>query len=77
MQINLQNPKRVVLQEERSKTISTITIERVVDLPKKKMVRCFIEELEEPVVLWEGAAYDAIGQWTDADVQARLTALYA
>jgi len=76
MKINLQNPKKVVLQAERSKTISTITIERVVDLPKKKMVRCFTEELEEPVVLWEGAAYDAIGQWTDADVQARLTELY-
>jgi len=77
MQINLQNPKKVVLQEERSKTISTITIGRLVDLPKKKMVKCFIEELEEPVVLWEGAAYDAIGQWTDADVQTRLTELYA
>jgi hypothetical protein len=77
MQINLENPKKVVLQEEKSKTISTITIERIVDLPKKKMVRCFIEELDEPVVLWEGAAYDAAGQWTDADVQARLTALYA
>jgi hypothetical protein len=77
MQINLENPKKVVLQEEKSKTISTITIERIVDLPKKKMVRCFIEELDEPVVLWEGAAYDAAGQWTDAEVQARLTALYA
>jgi hypothetical protein len=77
MQINLENPKKVVLQEEKSKTISTITIERIVDLPKKKMVRCFIEELDEPVVLWEGAAYDAAGQWTDADVQAKLTALYA
>jgi hypothetical protein len=77
MQINLQNPKKFVLQEERSKTISTITIGRLVDLPKKKMVKCFIEELEEPVVLWEGAAYDAIGQWTDTDVQTRLTELYA
>jgi len=76
MQINLQNPKKFVLQEERSKTISTITIGRLVDLPKKKMVKCFIEELEEPVVLWEGAAYDAIGQWTDTDVQTRLTELY-
>jgi hypothetical protein len=77
MKINLENPKKVVLQEEKSKTISTITIERIVDLPKKKLVRCFIEELDEPVALWEGAAYDAIGQWTDADVEARLTALYA
>lgn len=77
MQINLTNPKRIVLQEERSKTISTITVERMVDLPSAKIVKCFMKEIDEPVVLWEGAAYDAIGQWTDADVEARLTALYA
>ena len=77
MQINLQNPKKVVLQEEKSKTVSTLTVTRVVDLPKKKVVRCFVEELDEPVVLWEGAAYDAIGQWTDANVEARLTELYS
>ena len=76
MNITLTNPKKVVLQEEKSKTISSLTVSRVVDLPKQKMVRVFVEELEEPVVLWEGAAYDAAGQWTDADVVARLTALY-
>ena len=76
MQITLNTPKKVVLQEEKSKTVSTLTVQRVVDLPKKKVVRCFVEELDEPVVLWEGAAYDAIGQWTDADVEAKLTALY-
>lgn len=77
MQINLQNPKKVVLQEEKSKTVTTLTVSRIVDLPKKKMVRAFVEELDEPVVLWEGAAYDAIGQWTDANVEARLTELYS
>lgn len=77
MQINLQNPKKVVLQEEKSKTVTTLTVARIVDLPKKKMVRAFIEELDEPVVLWEGAAYDAAGQWTDSDVEARLTELYS
>jgi len=76
MEINLNAPKKIVLQEEKSKTISKLTVNRVVDLPKQKVVRCFVEELEEAVVLWEGAAYDAAGQWTDADVQARLTALY-
>ena len=76
MNITLTNPKKVVLQEEKSKTISSLTVSRVVDLPKQKMVRVFVEELDEPVVLWEGAAYDAIGQWTDSDVVARLTALY-
>lgn len=77
MQINLQNPKKVVLQEEKSKTVTTLTVSRIVDLPKKKMVRAFVEELDEPVVLWEGEAYDAAGQWTDSDVEARLTELYS
>jgi hypothetical protein len=77
MQINLSNPKRVVLQEEKSKTVTTLTVNRIVDLPKKKIVRAFVEELDEPVVLWEAASYDAIGQWTDTDVQTRLTELYS
>ena len=77
MQISLTNPKKVVLQEEKSKTVTTLTVSRIVDLPKKKMVRAFIEEIDEPVVLWEGAAYDSIGQWTDSNVEARLAELYS
>ena len=77
MQISLSNPKKVVLQEEKSKTVTTLTVSRIVDLPKKKMVRAFIEELDEPVVLWEGEAYDSIGQWTDSNVEARLAELYS
>ncbi len=77
MKIELKNPKKVVLQEEKSKTVSTLTLTRVVDLPKKKVVRAFVEEIDGPITLWEGAAYDAIGQWTDANVQARLTELYS
>jgi hypothetical protein len=76
MSITLNSPKKIVLQEEKSKTVSTLTVNRVVDLPKQKIVRCFIEELDDAIVLWEGAAYDAAGQWTDADVEARLTELY-
>ena len=76
MNINLNNPKKIVLQEEKSKTVSTLTVSRIVDLPKQKVVRCFIEELEEPIVLWKDEAYDAIGQWTDNDVTNRLNELY-
>ena len=76
MNITLTNPKKIVLQEEKSKTVSTLTVNRVVDLPKQKIVRCFIEELDDAIVLWEGAAYDAAGQWTDANVEARLIELY-
>jgi len=77
MEITLNSPKKIVLQEEKSKDISKLTVARVVDLPKQKVVRCFCEELEEAIVLWEGAAYDAIGQWSDSDVQNRLAELYA
>ena len=76
MNITLNAPKTIVLQEAKSKTITTLTVNRLVDLPKMKQVRAFIEELEEPVILWEAAAYDAIGQWTDVDVTNRLTQLY-
>ena len=76
MNITLNTPKKIVLQEEKSKTVTSLTVNRVVDLPKQKIVRCFIEELEEAIVLWEGAAYDAVGQWTDANVEARLIELY-
>jgi hypothetical protein len=76
MEITLNAPKKVVLQEEKSKNITKLTVARVVDLPKQKIVRCFCEELEEAIVLWEGAAYDAAGQWTDSDVQTRLNELY-
>jgi hypothetical protein len=77
MEITLNAPKKVVLQEEKSKNITKLTVARVVDLPKQKVVRCFCEELDEAIVLWEGAAYDSVGQWTDANVQARLTELYS
>ena len=76
MNINLNTPKKIVLQEEKSKTVSTLTVNRIVDLPKQKVVRCFIEELEDPIVLWKGDAYDAIGQWTDTDVAERLIEIY-
>ena len=76
MQINLNTPKKIVIQEEKSKNIETLTVSRVVDLPKQKLVRCFLEEIDEPVVLWEGDAYDQIGQWTDSDVSDRLSEIF-
>lgn len=77
MEINLNSPKKVVLQEEKSKNITKLTVVRVVDLPKQKIVRCFCEELDEAITLWEGDAYDSIGQWTDSDVVTRLSQVYA
>ena len=76
MQINLNTPKKIIIQEEKSKNVETLTVSRVVDLPKQKLVRCFLEEIDEPVVLWEGDAYDQIGQWSDSDVSDRLSEIF-
>jgi hypothetical protein len=77
MEITLQTAKTVVVTPEKTKTFNTLTVMRMVDLPAQKKVKVFVKELKEPVTLWEGAEYDSIGQWTDSDVQAKLTELYS
>lgn len=77
MVVTLAQEKTIVIEAEKTAKTTTLTIKRMVDLPEEKIVRVFIAELPHPVILWEGAAYDAIGQWTDAMVSARLLVLYA
>ncbi len=77
MEVVLNSPKKIVTQPEKSFNVEKLTITRVVDLPKQKIVRCFCEELDEAITLWEGSDYESIGQWTDVDVANRLTELYS
>jgi hypothetical protein len=77
MKITLETPKEQILVQEVKKSITTLTVQRMVDLPAKKEVKVFVKELTEPVVLWSGADYDAVGQWTDADVEAKLIELFS
>ena len=76
MIISLTQSQTITIQEARTAEIDTLTINRMVDLPVQKVVKVFIAELPMPVTLWEGDAYDAIGQWTDQDVIDRLNELY-
>lgn len=77
MEITLNTPKEKIVIQEVKKTISKLTIQRMVDLPEKKEVRVFVKEIKEPIVLWSGTDYDEIGQWTDADVQQKLVELFS
>ena len=77
MKVEISNPKSVVVVQEQKKTYGSLTIKRMVDFPKQKKVVAHIEEIDGPVVLWEGNAYDAIGEWTNDDVEKRLTELYS
>lgn len=66
----------ITIQEAQVQSFTGLTVERMVDLPKEKKVFVFVDELRDRTLLWEGAAYDSIGQWTDSDVQARLLEIY-
>ena len=75
MNITLNSTVNKVTQPEVKKSLSEVTIKRMVDLPEEKIVRVFIKELNSPMILWEGDAYDAIGDWTNVDVEARVNEL--
>jgi len=48
-------------------------VRRIVDLPEQRVVRAFVSGIV--VVLWEGEAYDTLGDWTYNDVVSRLVEL--
>ena len=77
MHITLNTPFNQVIVPQQSVTITGLTIQRMIDLPNEKVVRVFINELPNPIILWSGSTYDSIGQWTDADVQTRLTQIFS
>jgi len=75
MKITFETPKEIVIVQELKRTIEAITIEEVVDNNSRKEVKAYTQELGI-LILWTGDAYDAIGEWTDADVVARIKELY-
>ena len=75
MKITFETPKEIVIIQELKRTIEELTIEEVVDSNFRKEIKAFTKELGI-LVLWTGDAYDAIGEWTDADVVARVKELY-
>ena len=75
MEITFNTPKEVVTTKEVKNTFASITVASVTDRPSRKLVTA--NTLEGfTITLWEGDAYDAIGQWTDADVVNRINELY-
>lgn len=68
--LNLQTPAVV----QQAVSVNTLTIERIVDLPSQKIVRAFVREVPQPIVLWSGADYDAAGDWTQAQANAQIIA---
>ena len=76
MQVLFNAPKEIITVPEQKITTQVINIDIVVDFPEAKRVQAQTKELGV-IILWEGAAYDTIGQWTDTDVINRVTELYS
>lgn len=75
MKIEFNQPKEIVIVEEVKRTTNEINIISYIDYPERKIVKVVTSELGE-IILWEGEAYDIIGQWTDTDVINKLRELY-
>ena len=71
MKITFVNPKEVVVVKEVKRTLTELTVEEITDNSSRKEVKAFTLELGM-LTLWSGDQYDTIGQWTDADAQARI-----
>lgn len=53
-----------------------VIISGLYDNPAGKYVLAMIDEPSREIILWSGAEYDAIGQWTNDDVIARVDELF-
>ena len=71
MKITFDSEKTYVTRPEESKKVTTVTIGQIMDNNRNKTVTAHSIELGM-IVLWTGADYDAVGQWTDTDVENRI-----
>jgi hypothetical protein len=79
MELNLNTTLNLTVRPAEVLTnLTTVTIQRTVDNPNDKLVRCFIKELPMPVILWDMTttpSYDTIngdGNWTTEQANSRL-----
>jgi hypothetical protein len=75
MEITFNTPKEITIRERQSSVVDKIEILQLVDMPTNKIVVAITREVGR-ITLWEGDAYDTIGQWTDQDVINRINELY-
>ena len=60
--------------QTREVTVSSLTLRQAIDDPIAKRVAVLFFETRFPVTIWEGAAYDAAGNWTQQQLEAAVAA---
>lgn len=69
--ITLEQPITIVTQAITFNVLAPQTV----DMPEQKKVLAFFNGLMKPLTLWEDAAYDEIGDWTQQQAEDRLREL--
>lgn len=61
-----------IVQEELTNTLSGLTLRELIDNPGARTVTArFLEPLPD-LTLWEGDAYDTVGDWTQGQAEDRI-----
>ncbi len=72
-------PPSITKKDGTLKTFNPITLTElditIIDNAKRKSVVAQIRPVPMPLVLWSGADYDAAGDYTQAQVEAKITEL--
>lgn len=75
--VNLPNKVKVKALGNQEVEIDKIEIHEFIDSPIRKTVTAICRNHPVRILLWEGDAYDAIGDWTNADVEFRVKEIYS
>jgi hypothetical protein len=74
-------PPPINIQGKPPKTFQPVTVNQLsvlwLDDPDARTVRARIAGIPVPLTLWSGAAYTAIGDWTEAEATAQVLTLLA
>lgn len=72
-------PGFIVTPWGRTVTVRPFTLTELditfIDNAKRRTVHAQVARIPRPLILWQGDAYDAIGDWTQEQAEARVTEL--
>jgi hypothetical protein len=72
--MQLPNPITIKLPNGREQTLAELPV-TIVDSKPLRRVQVMLRPLMKPLILWQGDAYDAAGDYTQAQVEARVLEL--
>jgi hypothetical protein len=76
LEVVFNEEKSIVVVQQQTITVDKIIIREMIDKPNEKIVYVYTDGFPGMIKLWEGDAYDSIGNWTNQDVIDRINEIY-